>query len=123
MQTLDPALEGAGSLPAISLEAVSKVFGHTDDAVHALDRVTLDVAKGEFVCLIGASGCGKSTLLNLVAGLDPRLRHQTAGSGPRSCSRSPLSRGSCPATSSLRCGSTASKSARKVVHELLEMVH
>ena len=36
----------------------------------ALDRVSLDVAPGEFVCLLGASGCGKSTLLNLVAGLD-----------------------------------------------------
>ena len=70
MQTLDQALEGDGSLPAISLEAVSKVFGHSGDATHALDRVSLDVATGEFVCLIGASGCGKSTLLNLVAGLD-----------------------------------------------------
>ena len=38
--------------------------------MHALDRVSLDVAAGEFVCLLGASGCGKSTLLNIVAGLD-----------------------------------------------------
>jgi NitT/TauT family transport system ATP-binding protein len=37
--------------------------------VLALDRISLDVAPGEFVCLIGASGCGKSTLLSLVAGL------------------------------------------------------
>jgi len=35
----------------------------------ALDRVTLDIAKGEFVSLIGHSGCGKSTVLNIVAGL------------------------------------------------------
>ena len=55
---------------AIALHEVSKVYGHSGDAVHALDRVSLVVATGEFVCLLGASGCGKSTLLNLVAGLD-----------------------------------------------------
>lgn len=35
----------------------------------ALDSISMDVAKSEFVCLIGHSGCGKSTLLNLIAGL------------------------------------------------------
>jgi nitrate/nitrite transport system ATP-binding protein len=35
----------------------------------ALDSISLEVAKNEFVCLIGHSGCGKSTLLNLIAGL------------------------------------------------------
>jgi len=55
---------------AISLDTVSKVYGHAGNAVHALDRVSLDVAEGEFVCLLGASGCGKSTLLNILAGLD-----------------------------------------------------
>jgi NitT/TauT family transport system ATP-binding protein len=52
------------------LSEVSKAFGHAGDAVHALDRISLKVEPGEFVCLLGASGCGKSTLLNLVAGLD-----------------------------------------------------
>ena len=56
--------------PTIVLDTVSKVYGHAGNAVHALDRVSLDVATGEFVCLLGASGCGKSTLLNLLAGLD-----------------------------------------------------
>jgi NitT/TauT family transport system ATP-binding protein len=54
----------------IALRAAGKVYGHAGDAVPALDRVSLDVGRGEFVCLLGASGCGKSTLLNLVAGLD-----------------------------------------------------
>ncbi|MBV8692844.1 MAG: ATP-binding cassette domain-containing protein, partial [Actinobacteria bacterium] len=49
---------------------VSKSFGHGDNAVVALHHIGLEVARGEFVCLVGASGCGKSTLLNLVAGLE-----------------------------------------------------
>ncbi|WP_329110310.1 ABC transporter ATP-binding protein [Micromonospora sp. NBC_01699] len=55
---------------SVALSGVSKVYGRGENAVLALDRVSLDVAPGEFVCLVGASGCGKSTLLNLVAGLD-----------------------------------------------------
>nr|WP_205862183.1 ABC transporter ATP-binding protein [Planosporangium thailandense] len=52
------------------MSGVSKVYGRGPAAVHALDSVSLDIAPGEFVCLVGASGCGKSTLLSLVAGLD-----------------------------------------------------
>ncbi|MDQ6698043.1 MAG: ABC transporter ATP-binding protein [Actinomycetota bacterium] len=62
--------QSRSAAPSVALDSVSKKFGSGKTAVHALDQVTLDVAPGEFVCLIGASGCGKSTLLNLVAGLD-----------------------------------------------------
>jgi NitT/TauT family transport system ATP-binding protein len=54
----------------VSIVDVSKVYGHGTSAVAALEHVSLEVAPGEFVCLLGASGCGKSTLLNVVAGLD-----------------------------------------------------
>jgi NitT/TauT family transport system ATP-binding protein len=60
----------AAAAPAIQMTGVTKTFGRGSSATLALDGVSLSVAPGEFVCLIGASGCGKSTLLSLVAGLD-----------------------------------------------------
>jgi NitT/TauT family transport system ATP-binding protein len=60
----------AGEATAVALNAVTKQFGHGAEAVRALDRVSLQVRSGEFVCLLGASGCGKSTILSLIAGLD-----------------------------------------------------
>ncbi len=56
--------------PAVRLDHVDKSFSRGAAAHAVLEDITLNVAPGEFVCLLGASGCGKSTLLNLVAGLD-----------------------------------------------------
>jgi NitT/TauT family transport system ATP-binding protein len=64
------AVTGVHAPVAVSLQEVSKTYGAGPGAVAALDRVSLEVKVGEFVCLVGASGCGKSTMLNLVAGLD-----------------------------------------------------
>jgi NitT/TauT family transport system ATP-binding protein len=57
--------------PKLSAQGVSKTFRNArGDVVSALGEVNLEIAEGEFVCLIGPSGCGKTTLLNLFAGLD-----------------------------------------------------
>jgi sulfonate transport system ATP-binding protein len=56
--------------PAIEIVGVSKHYGPAGNSVFALDRISLTVGRGEFLCMVGASGCGKTTLLNLIAGLD-----------------------------------------------------
>ena len=53
----------------ISARQVERFFGDGDGRVHALGPFDLDIADGEFVCLVGPSGCGKSTFLRMVAGL------------------------------------------------------
>jgi NitT/TauT family transport system ATP-binding protein len=66
-----PPSQGAAVSPLISVAEVTKAYTTASGGfVHALDRVSLDIARGEFVCLVGPSGCGKSTLLRLLAGLD-----------------------------------------------------
>src|SRR6266700_1540117 len=63
-----------GGIP-LKIEGVSKTFSGGAGSIEALQPVDLDVAAGEFVCLLGPSGCGKSTLLSIIAGLE------TASSG------------------------------------------
>ncbi len=73
----------------IEIQGVEQTFNTKKGPFCALQGVNLNVAKGEFVTLIGHSGCGKSTLLNLIAGLTTPTRgslicanREIAGPGP-----------------------------------------
>ena len=61
----------AGPAAFLRIRELTKKFGEFT----ALDRISLDIHEGEFVCFLGPSGCGKTTLLRAIAGLDP----QTSG--------------------------------------------
>ena len=66
--------QAAAATPAasrISVRALEKIFGAGAGQVVAVDRVSFEIRRGEFVALLGPSGCGKSTILNMVAGLIP----------------------------------------------------
>jgi len=56
--------------PAVSIQNVNKIFGQgTNNEVHALKDINLEIHPNEFISLIGPSGCGKSTLLRVVGDL------------------------------------------------------
>src|SRR2546423_6800198 len=59
------------TLPLIRLEHVTKIFkGDADEETRALEDVTVDIHRGEYVTVSGPSGCGKSTFLSILALLD-----------------------------------------------------
>jgi putative ABC transport system ATP-binding protein len=66
----DERLTSADSGAAVRAEEITKTYGEGEAEVRALCTVSMEVASGEFVAVMGPSGSGKSTLMHLLAGLD-----------------------------------------------------
>lgn len=58
------------AVPIVQIRELTKIFKQGEINVTALDRISLDIAAGEFLTLMGPSGSGKSTLLHIIAGID-----------------------------------------------------
>ncbi len=54
----------------LKVQNLTKIYGTGETAVHALDGVSFEVERGEFVSVVGRSGSGKSTMLHMIGGLD-----------------------------------------------------
>jgi len=65
----------------LEVKNVSKVFGRGEHQYVAIKGIDIQVATGEFLCLLGPSGCGKSALLNIIAGFEPATGGTVATDG------------------------------------------
>lgn len=54
----------------VKLENVSRIYGSKEVKIVAVDEISFEIAKGEFVVIVGPSGAGKTTVLNILGGMD-----------------------------------------------------
>ena len=72
MERFDPgrAVIARAPRPKIEIRSVTRLYEGANRDVLAVEDATLEIAEGEFVCIVGPSGCGKTTILRMLGGLD-----------------------------------------------------
>ena len=94
----------AADMPLIRLDGITKIFrGDADEETRALDDVTVDIHRGEYVSVSGPSGCGKSTFLSILALLDTPTGGRYWFEGRRVDTLSPLRKRACGMSTSDSC--------------------
>jgi multiple sugar transport system ATP-binding protein len=66
---------------ALKIQGVDKFYGPIDHGVHAVKKLSMDIAPGEIVALLGSSGCGKTSTLRMIAGFEEVSRGQISLAG------------------------------------------
>ncbi len=66
----DDIIYRSASTHILKLDNVTRIFGSSDQAVIAVDNVSLEIHRGQFIAFVGRSGSGKTTLMNIMSGLD-----------------------------------------------------
>ena len=69
----------------VKLENVSKVYGTKEVKIVAVDEISFQIAKGEFVVIVGPSGAGKTTVLNILGGMDKASGGRVWVDGKKHC--------------------------------------
>jgi len=85
--------EAVATDTAVLLEAVTKVFGTDDAAVHALRGVDLEIRAGQFAVVLGPSGSGKTTLCNIIGGIEAATSGSVTVGGEQIGERKPADLG------------------------------
>src|SRR5438876_361826 len=103
-------------------------FPHGDRLLLALQGATLEVKRGELVCVVGASGSGKSTLLNVLAGLERPTRGRAHVHGHvalmfQEAALLPWLTASGNVELALELRGVKRSERKKIAHELLHRVH
>jgi NitT/TauT family transport system ATP-binding protein len=113
---------------ALAVHDVGKSYGPSGTHVLALEGISLEVARGEFLCLVGASGCGKTTLLNLICGLDRPTRGEITVNGRASllfqeAALFPWLTAAGNVELPLRLAKVGAADRKREVDQLLQLVH